>query len=56
MDEDRLHGRKIGYGLSSIRNAALNLLRTLGCPFIPDARRHLATRKNLGLPLLLLNC
>ncbi len=53
MDEDRLHGRKIGYGLSSIRNAALNLLRSLGFPYIPDARRHLAARTDLGLPLLL---
>lgn len=52
MDEDRLHGRKIGYGLSGVRNAALNLLRTLGFPFIPDARRHLAARPDLGLALL----
>ncbi|MCX7680515.1 MAG: hypothetical protein N2508_00870 [Anaerolineae bacterium] len=53
MDEDRLHGRKIGYGLSSIRNAALNLLRTLGAPYIPDARHILAARAALGLSLLL---
>lgn len=52
MDEDRLHGRRIGYGLSSVRNAALNLLRTLGFPFIPDARRHLAASPDLGLTLL----
>ena len=52
MDEDRLHGRKIGYGLSSIRNAALNLLRSLGFPYIPDARRYIAARSDLGLTLL----
>ncbi len=52
MDEDRLHGRKIGCGLSSIRNVALNLLRTLGAPYIPDARRRLAVRPDCGLPLL----
>jgi len=52
MDEDRLHGRKIGYGLSSIRNAALNLLRTLGAPYIPDARRRLAARPDMGLSLI----
>lgn len=55
MDEDRLHGRKIGHGLSGIRNAALNLLRTLGASYIPDARRLLAARPDMGLPLLLLN-
>lgn len=53
MDEDRLHGRKIGYGLSGIRNAALNFLRTLGAPYIPDARRLLSARSDLGLALLL---
>ncbi|WP_376791103.1 hypothetical protein [Thermoflexus sp.] len=44
MAEGRLHGRKIGDGLSRVRNAALNLLRTLSFPFIPDARRLLAAR------------
>lgn len=53
MDEDRLHGRKIGYGLSSIRNAALTFLRRMiDAPFIPDARRRLAARDDLGLPWL----
>ena len=53
MDEDRLHGRYIGYALSGIRNVALSLLRRLDYPYIPDARRHLAARPDLGLPLLL---
>lgn len=53
MDEDRLHGRKIAYGLSGIRNVCLNVLRTLGCAFIPDARRLVAARVDLGLALLL---
>jgi len=52
MDEDRWPGRKIGYPLSNIRNAALNLLRTLAAPHNPDARRHLAARPDLGLPLI----
>jgi len=53
MGEDRLHGRKIGYALSGIRNLALSLLRRMDFPYIPDARRHLAARSDLGLPLLL---
>ena len=52
MEEDRLHGRKIGYALSGIRNVALNLLRSLGFPYIPDARRYIASRSDLALPLL----
>ena len=55
LDEDRLHGRKIGDGLSSVRNAALNLLRTLECPYIPDARRRLAARADMDLSLILLD-
>ncbi len=51
MDEDRLSGRTIGYGLSNIRNIALNLLRTLDAPHVPDARHRLAARHDLGLPL-----
>lgn len=31
-DEDRLHDRKIGLGLSSIRNAAITLLRQCAYP------------------------
>ncbi len=29
-EEDRLHGRKIGLALSSLRHAAITLLRRLG--------------------------
>lgn len=53
MGEDQFHGRKIGHGLSGIRNAALNFLRTLGAPYIPDARRFLSACQDLGLHLLL---
>ena len=53
MDEDRLHARKTGYALSSLRNVALSLLRRLGYPYIPDTRRYLAARTDVGLPLLL---
>lgn len=55
MDEDRLSGRKIGHSLSGIRNGALNLLRRLGASYIPDARRHLAARPDMGLALLMLD-
>jgi len=52
MQEDRFHGRAIGPNLSSIRNAALTLLRTLGTAYIPDARRRFATFSDLGFHLL----
>ena len=52
MLEDRFHGRAIGPSLSSIRNAALNLLRTLDTIYIPDARRRIATLPDLGFHLL----
>ena len=41
-DEDRLHGRKIGAGLSALRNGALNLARRSGYRYIPDAWRALS--------------
>lgn len=52
MQEDQLHGRTIGPSLSSLRNVALNLLRTLGTDYIPDARRHVAALPDLGFHLL----
>ncbi len=51
-DEDRLHGRKIGPGLSSIRNAAITLLRQYSYPYIPDAQRALAAHPALAFALL----
>lgn len=51
-DEDRLHGRKIGLGLSSLRNAALTLLRRYRYPYIPDAQRAVAARPDLAFALL----
>lgn len=44
MNEDRLHGRKMGHGRSGIRNATLNFLRTPGAPDIPDVCRLLWRR------------
>ena len=41
LDEDRLHGRQIALPLSTLRNAAINLIRQAGFSFIPDARRFL---------------
>lgn len=38
-DEDRLHGRKVGLGLSALRNGVLNIIRRLGYRYVPDAWR-----------------
>ncbi|MEJ5201027.1 MAG: hypothetical protein WHV66_02230 [Anaerolineales bacterium] len=51
-DEDRLHGRKIGLGLSSIRNAAITLLRQYRYPYIPDAQRAISAQPSLAFALL----
>jgi hypothetical protein len=53
FSEDRLHGRKIGPGLSLIRNLALNLLRTLGYRFVVDGFQALSARPDRGLSLLI---
>ena len=50
--EDRLHGRKIAQSLSSLRNAAINIIRHEGYTFVPDGWRDIASRSNLGLYLL----
>jgi predicted transposase YbfD/YdcC len=34
-DEDRLHGRKIAFGLSALRNVAINIIRYTGYPYHP---------------------
>jgi len=52
MDEDRLHGRAIGPALSALRNGAINLARRTGFRYVPDARRFLPARPDLGLSLL----
>lgn len=52
-DEDRLHGRKIGPLLSVLRSLSINFAHLLGFPYIPDARRYLASRHDRGLSLLL---
>jgi len=51
-DEDRLHGRAIGLGLSGLRNVVINLLRWLGYRYIPDGWRAMAARPDRGLALL----
>jgi hypothetical protein len=51
-DEDRLHGRMIGHGLSSIRNGAITLLRQLDYRYIPDAQRAIAAQPALAFALL----
>jgi hypothetical protein len=52
LDEDRLHGRKIGFPLSVVRNLSINLIRRLSFRFIPDARRSLSAQPDFGLSWL----
>lgn len=52
LDEDRLHGRKIGFPLSVVRNVSINLIRRLSFRFIPDARRSLSAEPDFGLSWL----
>jgi len=49
FSEDRLHGRKVGPGLSMIRN----LIRVLGYRFVGDGFRALSARADRGLGLLI---
>lgn len=51
-DEDRLHGRKIGPCLSSLRNLAISSIRRQGYPYIPDGWRDIASQRDHGLHLL----
>ena len=51
-DEDRLHGRKIGFCLAFIRNVAINIIRCEGYPYIPDGCRDIASKPDHGLYLL----
>lgn len=51
-DEDRLHGRKIAYGLSMIRNVAITIIRHARYPYIPDGWRDIACRPDHGLSFL----
>lgn len=50
--EDFLHGRKIAFSLSTVRNAAINLIRYAGFPYIPDAKRSLFATPGHGLTWL----
>ena len=50
--EDRLPGRKVGPGLSMVRNLALNLIRFLGYRFVVDGFRAISARSDRGLGLL----
>jgi hypothetical protein len=53
FSEDRLHGRRIGPGLSVIRSVAINLIRALGYRFVVDGFRALSARADRGLILLI---
>jgi hypothetical protein len=53
FSEDRLHGRRIGPGLSVIRSMAINLIRALGYRFVVDGFRALSARADRGLTLLI---
>jgi hypothetical protein len=50
--EDRLHGRRIGFSLSALRNEAINLIRRAGFRYIADAKRLLPSRPDLGISWL----
>jgi len=50
-NEDRLHGRMIGHGVSSIRNGTITLLRYLDYRRLPDAQRAIAERPALAFAL-----
>lgn len=52
QDEDRLPGRQIAFSLSTLRNAAINLIRKAGFRYIPDARRFLPSTSDFGLSWL----
>jgi hypothetical protein len=51
-DEDRLHGRLIGPGLSSLRNIAISTIRRQAYRYIPDGWRDIASQRDAGLHLL----
>ena len=51
-NEDRSSARIIAPVLSQLRNAAINLIRREGYPYIPDGWRDLASRTDRGLSLL----
>ena len=51
-DEDRLHGRRVGRTLSTVRNAAITLIRRQGYRYVPDGWRDIASRPGFGVFLL----
>jgi hypothetical protein len=51
-DEDRLHGRTIGHGVSSLRNGTITLLRQLDDRYTPDAHQAMAAQPALAFALL----
>jgi hypothetical protein len=51
-DEDRLHGRRVGRTLSTVRHAAITLIPRQGYPYVPDGWRDIASRPGFGLFLL----
>lgn len=50
--EDRLHGRRIGFCLSMLRNVAISLIRQAGYLYIPQGRRDIDCHPDLGLSFL----
>jgi hypothetical protein len=51
-DEDRLHGRRIGPCLSSLRNVAISIIRRQAYRYVPDGWRDIASQRDTGLHLL----
>lgn len=48
-DEDRLRARKTGTALSEVHQAAINLMRDHGYPYVPNGWRGLPARTDYGL-------
>jgi hypothetical protein len=48
-DKDRLCARKTGIALSKVHQAAINLIRRLGYPYVPNGWRGISARTDDGL-------
>jgi hypothetical protein len=51
-DEARVHGWKIGHGVSRLRNGAITRLRQLNDRSVPDARQAMVAQPALAFALL----
>jgi hypothetical protein len=49
-DRDRLRARRMGTALNKVHQAAVNLIRGLGYPDVPNGWRGISARTDYGLP------